>query len=538
MFMNRFTRWSFCPAATIALFTLFTRLPFRSTHLFAWDSANFALALENYNVSWHQPQPPGYILYVAAARLLHFFVHDANAAYVWLSIMASVGAVWCTVLLGNRIFGSPTGSLGGLLLSTSSLFWGQGEVAYPYTFLAFFSSLVMLSSIENRYGRRDTTIIGAVLLALAGGFRPELVPFLLPLWLWGSWGKSPWRLLTSSLLLIAIILGWYVPMVLLSGGWQIYESASGNYFIYYLNKTSGFGKLLLGVLENTRTLVEYTYNGIGLALIPVLSIGGRFFSPPRLVTSMKSQALGLWIGPPLCFYLFIHIGNPGYLLSFLPAVCLIAAHGTLAFTLDIAQARQAHRNKNPFGRPQEGCKRSGAEQMTTRNPRWVSWATVAIVALIATSNAALFLTASGEGRLPEIQAIDRILGKQVTVIRDQFPSESSIILSYDRSRQFSYYLPNHRIELLFAEPVVGIGYDAARYWEKRRLLTVPPGVKYILLPDLGENTSERPGPVDKLDLGAGVGLLFAGVSEGAQVHYGYRYFSVTPAIGSQDSLDR
>ena len=120
-------------AAGLAVLTLITRIPLRSTQLFAWDSANFALALQHYNVAWHQPQPPGYILYVAAARLLHVVVADANAAYVWLSVVASVGAVWCAVLVGGRLFGTPTGVLGGLILTTSSLFWGQGEVAYPYS---------------------------------------------------------------------------------------------------------------------------------------------------------------------------------------------------------------------------------------------------------------------------------------------------------------------------------------------------------------------------------------------------------------------
>ena len=104
-------------AAALAALTLITRIPLRSTQLFAWDSANFALALQHYNVAWHQPQPPGYILYVAAARLIHVVVADANAAYVWLSVLASVGAVWCTVLVGGRLFGTATGVLGGLVLA-------------------------------------------------------------------------------------------------------------------------------------------------------------------------------------------------------------------------------------------------------------------------------------------------------------------------------------------------------------------------------------------------------------------------------------
>ncbi len=536
-------------AAALAALTLITRIPFRSTHLFAWDSANFALALQHYNVAWHQPQPPGYILYVAAARLIHFIVADANAAYVWLSVVASIGAVWCTVLVGGRLFGITTGILGGLILTTSSLFWGQGVVAYPYTFLALFSPLIVLLALRNRDGGRDTTLASAALLAIAGGFRPELVPFLLSLWLWGAWRRPRWRWLAGLGLLAVLIAAWYVPMIWLSGGWQAYQSSSSGYFLFFLRATSGFGKLLLAVLENTRTLVGYAYNGMGLALLPLLYIAGRFFAPPQLVSDTRAQVLALWLAPPLAFYLLIHIGNPGYLLSFLPALCLLTAHGTLILAQDTAQAvRLARRDDRgatageelaptsaPFPSGQDESRGTG-QPLAFREGVGGRYAATILIALIALSNAALFLAADGEGRLREIRAIDRILSKQVAAIEAQFPAASTLILAYDRSRQLRYYLPDHRIELLFTEAVAvaASGYDPSRYWERRSTLTVPPGLTHILLPDLDENTSEQPGPLQHLDLGGGVELLVAEVSSGDTVRYGYRYVAVEPAGGGRE----
>ena len=500
-------------AVGLAGATFLSRLPFRSTQLFAWDSANFALALQHYNVAWHQPQPPGYILYVAAARLLHFFVPDANAAYVWLSVGASAAAVLCTVLLGSRLFGAFVGVLGGLVLATSSLFWGQGEVAYPYAFLSLFTTLIVLLVVQSRWGRRDASLLTAAVLALAGGFRPELVPFLLPLWLFGAWHRPKWRWAVSGLLAAGLCAAWYIPMIQLSGGWTTYQEASGGYFLYFLRSTSGFGKLLLGVLENTRTLVGYAYNGLGLALLPIIYVGGRFFAPPRLARDHRAQVLALWIAPPLAFYLLIHIGNPGYLLSFLPALCLLAAHGTRVFADDLVEAAGL-----VWGKGADGLPRIPVESAL--------WTTAALVASIALTNAGLFLTASGEGRLREIRAIDRILSRQVASIQASFSAEQTILLAYDRSRQLRYYLPQHRIELLFPEPVVGHGYDPTRYWEKRRVLQVPAGVQYVLLPDLGQNRSEYPGPIRRLDLGDGVEMLVADVKAGDEVRYGYQYVAV------------
>src|SRR5438552_15620356 len=74
---------------TLGLLTSLSRIPFRSQYLFSWDSANFALALDQYNVAFHQPQPPGYPLYVATAWLARLLVRDANTSYVALSIATS-----------------------------------------------------------------------------------------------------------------------------------------------------------------------------------------------------------------------------------------------------------------------------------------------------------------------------------------------------------------------------------------------------------------------------------------------------------------
>jgi hypothetical protein len=145
---------------------------------------------------------------------------------------------------------------------------------------------------------------------------------------------------------------------------------------------------------------------------------------------------------------------------------------------------------------------------------------------IGTSNAALFLTASGEGRWREIRQIDRTLGRQVAHIRSSYSPAVSLLVAYDRSRQYQYYLPDYRLDLLFDVAVAGAVTDTSRYWERRTVLTVPEGVAFIVFPDLGRNTSEQPGLVQKVDLGDDVALHVAHVRPGDEVRYGYQYASV------------
>ncbi|HEU5316545.1 MAG TPA: glycosyltransferase family 39 protein [Chloroflexota bacterium] len=494
-------------AAGLGLLTALSRIPFRSRTLFAWDSANFALALDRYNVAFHQPQPPGYPVYVASARVLHALMGDANAAYVWLSVVASGLAVTCLTLAADRLYGRRTAVLAAVLLATSSLLWGQGVVAYPYAFLTLFSALVAwLCMLIRESGAAWLVPVTAGAIALGAGFRSELLPFLSPLWLYAS--LSARRSLRDRLTLLAlgfgvmgiVVLAWYVPMVVLSGGWSAYQAASGGYYAYFIQTTSGAGKLLLGVLENTRALVGFLYNGLGLALMPMVYFIGRYFSPPRVVADARVRFVLLWLGPPLVFYVTVHIGNPGYVLSLLPALSVYAAEAVLGLLEDVREALRS---------------RGG----------WVLPAAGLAVAAIGVSNTALFFAANGEGRWKEISQIDRIFERQLAEIRRAYPPESTLIVAYDRSRQYRYYLPQHKIELLFDVAVAGAVTDTSRYWERRTTYRVPPGIAAVVFPDLGRNTSDQPGLVERVDLGAGVDLFVARVRPGDEVRYGYQYAS-------------
>ena len=57
-------------AAALALATIITRFPFRSHRVFNWDAVNFVLAMHDYDVRLHHPQPPGYPVFVAMGRVV------------------------------------------------------------------------------------------------------------------------------------------------------------------------------------------------------------------------------------------------------------------------------------------------------------------------------------------------------------------------------------------------------------------------------------------------------------------------------------
>src|SRR4030042_238026 len=89
---------------SLFILTILTRIPFTSKYLYHWDSVQFALALEDYDITVHQPHPPGYFLYVMLGRLVNLFVKDANTTFIFISILFSSLQVVTLSFFGIEIF--------------------------------------------------------------------------------------------------------------------------------------------------------------------------------------------------------------------------------------------------------------------------------------------------------------------------------------------------------------------------------------------------------------------------------------------------
>ena len=108
-------------SAILIAATALTRFAFRSRFLYDIDSVNFALALRRFDPAVHQPQPPGYFLYVRLGMLSNAIFHDANTALVAISILASCGTVAMIHLLALDWFGRGAAGFAGLLFVSSPL---------------------------------------------------------------------------------------------------------------------------------------------------------------------------------------------------------------------------------------------------------------------------------------------------------------------------------------------------------------------------------------------------------------------------------
>src|SRR5690348_11824896 len=134
------TIYTLCLFAFIAA----TRWPLRPHYLYYFDSANFALALERFNPALHQPQPPGYPLFVALTRLIHIWVERPEQAMLIAGLLAAFGATALIYRLTADMVGRTAAIIAAALLASNPAFWFGGITNQVRMFLALSSTAVAL----------------------------------------------------------------------------------------------------------------------------------------------------------------------------------------------------------------------------------------------------------------------------------------------------------------------------------------------------------------------------------------------------------
>ncbi len=417
------------PAGLFAL-GLLTRLPFRSRFLYHWDSVNFALGLERYDVLLHQPHPPGYFLYTMLGRLVNLAVGDANASLVWISVIASGLAAMCLFYLGQTVWDRRCGIVAALLLLTSPLFWFHGEVALSYMVEVPLVTTIALLCYRHWTGADGRVWLSAVLLGLAGGFRPDALVLLLPLWLAATW-RFRWRKTILAVgLLVLTCLAWLVPMVALTGGAARYWAAFSAAGQTVAEESSFFG--LRQILTNGVRLAAFTTYALGLGLLPlaagaVLWARGHLTQYRSWLRKPRLRWLLWWTVPGLLFFLFVHIRQPGHSFVIMPALLL-----TLSFVLA-----------------------EWLPRVTLQWPRPRRWA-YALIGLLLLVNVVFFLTAppflfgarhvvTTTPSWPTIHQRDISLETRIAYIRAHFPPTGTVLLSFGVDfRHPDYYLREYQ----------------------------------------------------------------------------------------------
>ncbi len=310
---------------------LITRLPFQSQMLYHWDSVNFALALVHFDIAQGQPHAPGYPLYVVLGHLAAQLAGSAQAGYVLMAIVGSALTALAIYELGRAMWNTSVGLIAALFMLSSPLFWFYGEIALPHTLDAMVVVVTALLCWHLQPQRTGLGLLLAVWLGLIGGFRQQTMVFMFPLALW-AWRQLPPRWLLTSLVVCGlIVLGWAIPLFMLSGGIEQYLSVVAAYSASFNRTTSILmGAGFAGISHNTSKLARYTLWATGFTLLPLAAgLWSLRTSWRGLIHDRRMWFLVIWAAPCLLFYTFIHMGQQGLIFVYLPILMLLGAAGSL-----------------------------------------------------------------------------------------------------------------------------------------------------------------------------------------------------------------
>jgi hypothetical protein len=392
----------------LALFglALLTRVPFATANLYAPDSVLYARGMEIFDPFDQRPQPPGYLWYILVLRAVDLITHDPNRAMTIVSALAGAATVALVYLLAARLYDERTAKVSALFVLTAVTFWAYGGVAYPYTLLAALTTLCALlfwraldpALARPRRGMR--LVVASAVWGLAIGFRSDLAIFLAPLWLLAATRATIPAAALSAGVVTTLVGLWVVASGLADGGPARFLEAVQIQSRFVDERYSVFGNGPIAIYRNTYELARFLGRGLYF-LIPLVAVILISADARRveLRDRWRTLFMMLWTLAPLPFYVFVHVGEYGYVFSMLPGLAIVAARGTIALAKGL------------------------------RMPRTFRW----IVAAVVLGNAAIFLLSDTPVSARDVARLDRGIDEKVTYLSGHFaPATSLVVTVYDK----------------------------------------------------------------------------------------------------------
>jgi hypothetical protein len=433
-----------------AALVLVSRLPYSPPFLHSFDAVNFALAIEHFDPIQHQPQPPGYPVFVALLKMLDTFLHDPNRALIASGIIGTGAGLVLVWLWASRMFGRTAACVATALLFVHPVFWAAGIVNPVRTFLVVIAAATAAVSWNSLTAAdpRSWFYATSATLGLLAGFRPESLLLLFPLWLATGWarkaGARTWTI--ASTLLVLSVLVWLVPLLARGG-----VAATFYMFFDYLRSnsreyTAAFGA---GASASFATLCRVCVWTFGLAVAWIWAAPFAWRSLAAKWSRAHTVLLVSSFVPPFLFYAFVHVRDVDQTLLVIPTLCVIG--GAVIAGLTTRTARVAAL--------------AAAVLFSAWNFRWPMFPEMG---------------AASRGGIRYLYDWDRSTFAALDTLRAQLDS----VIVWDDSvvtwRQISYYYPANRLLALGEVPLWLAARQAAPVQIEKDAILVPAATRLIL----------------------------------------------------------
>ncbi|MDR1989735.1 MAG: DUF2723 domain-containing protein [Acidobacteriaceae bacterium] len=313
------------------------------------DSINFARGIGDYDVALHQPHPPGYPVYIIAARLLHAPATRVAALVRWtwteawtlglLSVLAgtlaAVALMWLFAALDRDRREETWTWLAVLVAVTCPLFWFTAS--RPMSDMFGLAAAIAIQAMLLRVGSVRSLALAAAAAGLAAGIRSQVIWLTVPLLLLAVL-RVPrgvrWRGACAALVAYgAAVLVWAIPMLWDTGGLAAYWAALSSQGTADLNGVEMLATT--PTLHQLVTVLQYTfvapwgYWQLAAFALPLAALGlvQIWRQSPRAL-----MALAVAFGPYLMFdFLFQESFTTRYALPLVVPVAYLAVRGVSLF---------------------------------------------------------------------------------------------------------------------------------------------------------------------------------------------------------------
>ncbi len=426
----------------------------------AWDAGNFVLALTDFDLNRHQPHLPGCFWWLISLGRLSLPLTGGNgvAALELVNALVSAAALPFGWILARRWAGQRAAWWMVVLLFSSPLLWFYASQPLSYgTELGWVMAIACCAWFVAEGDRRFVLPL-ALLMATAGGIRPNTPLFLLPLVLvcclrgWRRGGLEAWRLQLGVALGLGVLVWWGQAFLEEAGGLELYWSQLMAWKRAHTQQASDRGVLGNGWLL-IRTVALTAPAGLGLALGTSWA-GPAAKSPgplPREERLWRRWFIALWVLPSAFYLLLVHFTRMGHATTFLPALLLLVA----ARLAERADGRGALRWPRPL-------------------------------LLVMVLQCALFLLVPGDRFLENLRSYDHDWGLAIRAAK-RFDPATTLVVVTGRSNRRPYRLPSVHL------PAYDHGEADLMLDQHKDSIEVRPPLRRVVMIDRG--LSVQPGDV-------------------------------------------